>query len=126
MRKIIAALSLAGVAFSGVLTWRYYQGLCNGGCSIILGLPSCLYGLALFLLLLAFSLLALGDDHYLTAVFWVALVGVLYALVNSVIDLYVCFFCYELILPNCVYGLVVFSLIAWMSQREKIGPRAEK
>jgi hypothetical protein len=57
--KVILAISLVGVAFSGTLTYRELCTSTGGGCSAvgapgtILGYPACVYGLAMYLLLVA-------------------------------------------------------------------------
>ena len=66
MRRALTAIlviSLIGVAFSGTLTYREMCGIAvaTGGCSAvgppgtILGYPACVYGLAMYLLLVAIA-----------------------------------------------------------------------
>jgi len=66
MRRALTAIlviSLIGVAFSGTLTYREMCGpaAAAGGCSAlgqpgtILGYPACVYGLAMYLLLVAIA-----------------------------------------------------------------------
>jgi hypothetical protein len=54
--QIILGLSLLGVAFSGTLTYRELCGTSASGCTVaggagtLLGLPVCVYGLAMYVL----------------------------------------------------------------------------
>jgi hypothetical protein len=54
--QIILGLSLLGVAFSGTLTYRELCGASASGCSVgggtgtLLGLPVCVYGLVMYVL----------------------------------------------------------------------------
>lgn len=60
--KTIYLLSLAGVLFSGFLSYNeLVRGVCvfGGGCSIIAGLPSCVYGFVVFLAVFIISILGL-------------------------------------------------------------------
>lgn len=113
--RAVLWLSVAGIAFSGVLTLLYYNGLCTGGCTILFSLPSCVYGLALFLLLAGFALAAPVWRHALLWIFGVAVFGALFSLTLAIIEMLECVFCYQLGLPNCAYGFVVFSVIAGLS-----------
>lgn len=67
--KVVLGISLVGVAFSGTLTWREVVRGLGGGCSIggapgtILGYPACVYGLAMYLLLVATASLGLRADR---------------------------------------------------------------
>jgi hypothetical protein len=64
--QLILAISLVGVAFSGTLTYRELCGTGGGGCTVagqagtILGYPACVYGLFMYLLLVAVALFGLG------------------------------------------------------------------
>jgi len=59
--QTILGISVVGVAFSGTLTYREMCGAAGGGCSAvgapgtILGYPACVYGLVMYLLLVAVS-----------------------------------------------------------------------
>ena len=60
--NIISGISLAGILFSGYLTFtelpKIGAATCSlGGCQMILGLPTCMYGLVMYLLVFAISLL---------------------------------------------------------------------
>lgn len=64
MRRALTAIlviSVVGVVFSGTLTYREMCGAAGGGCSAvgapgtILGYPACVYGLVMYLLLVAIA-----------------------------------------------------------------------
>jgi ABC-type tungstate transport system substrate-binding protein len=64
MRRALTAIliiSVIGVVFSGTLTYREMCGATGGGCSAvgapgtILGYPACVYGLVMYLLLVAIA-----------------------------------------------------------------------
>jgi ABC-type tungstate transport system substrate-binding protein len=64
MRRALTAIlviSVIGVVFSGTLTYREMCGAAGGGCSAvgapgtILGYPACVYGLVMYLLLVAIA-----------------------------------------------------------------------
>ena len=68
--RIALVISLAGAAFSGVLTWRELALHAPGGCSAvgtpgtIFGYPPCVYGLVMYLLLVTVTALGLrGVDR---------------------------------------------------------------
>jgi uncharacterized membrane protein len=67
--KIVLVISLVGVAFSGTLTYREVVRGLGGGCSTggapgtILGYPACVYGLAMYLLLVATASLGLRSER---------------------------------------------------------------
>jgi len=56
---IISIISLIGILFSGYLTFGELTAkTCGlGGCQQILGLPTCLYGLVMYLVVFVISLL---------------------------------------------------------------------
>jgi hypothetical protein len=68
--QVVLAISLVGVAFSGTLTYREVCGRGTGGCSdlgapgTIFGYPTCLYGLVMYLVLVAVASFGLraGDS----------------------------------------------------------------
>lgn len=55
--NIISIVSLIGVIFSGYLSFsEINSGTCSvGGCTQILGLPTCIYGLVMYLIILGLS-----------------------------------------------------------------------
>jgi len=56
---IISIISLIGILFSGYLTISEMssQACGLGGCQLILGLPTCAYGLAMYLVVFVISIL---------------------------------------------------------------------
>lgn len=68
--NLVLVISLIGVAFSGTLTYRELCGTAGGGgCSAvgapgtILGYPACVYGLVMYLLLVAVSAFGLRSER---------------------------------------------------------------
>jgi uncharacterized membrane protein len=61
--KIIMYISIAGLLFSGYLTFaELFQNTCPlGGCSYVLGAPACVYGFVMYLGLLVVSILGLKE-----------------------------------------------------------------
>ncbi|MFC1722745.1 hypothetical protein ACFL0V_01270 [Nanoarchaeota archaeon] len=59
--KIILGISVAGILFSGYLSYgELLRKTCPvEGCSYMLGLPVCVYGLAMYLAVLVFTILGL-------------------------------------------------------------------
>ena len=60
--KIIMWTSVAGMAFSGYLSYfELFRKVCpvGGGCSNLLGLPVCVYGLGMYIAVFVISLLGL-------------------------------------------------------------------
>ena len=60
--KIILGLSIAGMLFSGYLSFgELTSGVCpvGGGCSSLLGLPTCVYGFVMYLAVFIVSLTGL-------------------------------------------------------------------
>lgn len=59
--KIIVWISIAGMLFSGYLSYtELFKGACPlGGCSNILGIPACVYGFVMYLIVLIISILGL-------------------------------------------------------------------
>jgi len=57
--NIILLVSLVGILFSGYLTFNEFtKGSCPaGGCSTLLGLPVCVYGLIMYIILFVAALL---------------------------------------------------------------------
>lgn len=62
--KIIFIVSLIGVLFSGYMTMgEMLLGACPaGGCNMLLGVPVCLYGFIMYLILLILSILGLKSS----------------------------------------------------------------
>jgi uncharacterized membrane protein len=60
--KVILVISVAGLLFSGYLSYgELVQKECplGGGCSSLLGVPTCLYGFVMYLLIFVLSLMGL-------------------------------------------------------------------
>ena len=59
--KIILGISIAGLLFSGYLSYtELFQKTCPlGGCSFVLGLPACVYGFVMYLALFVISLIGI-------------------------------------------------------------------
>lgn len=63
--QVILIVSLMGVSFSGVLTWKELANAGTQGCTLggapgtILGAPACVYGLIMYLVLAVTALLGL-------------------------------------------------------------------
>lgn len=57
--KIIYWLSLLGVLFSGYLSYsELFKGVCLfGGCPVLSGIPACVYGFAMFVVIFVISIL---------------------------------------------------------------------
>jgi hypothetical protein len=107
---IVSLISLGGVLFSGFLTYYNSIGACPlmEGCSLLFGIPSCVYGLVIFVLLLLFSII----NKELNIVKIISLVGVAFAGATSVIDLVISpSGAYSLGLPSCVYGLAMYIAV---------------
>jgi hypothetical protein len=67
--QVILAISLVGVLFSGTLTYREVCGTGTQGCTVaggpgtILGLPVCVYGLVMYLLVTAVAAFSLARSE---------------------------------------------------------------
>jgi uncharacterized membrane protein len=60
--KVILMLAIAGMAFSGYLSYgELTRGTCpiGGGCSQLAGIPTCVYGFIMYTLVLIVSILGL-------------------------------------------------------------------
>lgn len=66
--QVILAIALAGVAFSGVLTYHELLGraascaVAAGGSGLLFGLPVCVYGLMMYLAVLTVAALGLRGE----------------------------------------------------------------
>lgn len=113
-RLVLTLLSLGGVLFAGYLSLsKIFAGVCplNEGCPLFLGYPACYTGLIFFASLLILSLL-----NKIKFVKVVSFLGILFSLYSTYIDLAfpkcpggVCR--YSLLLPTCVYGLLMYVAI---------------
>lgn len=60
--KIILIISIAGILFSGYLSYsELFAGVCavGGGCSSIRGIPVCVYGLVMYLIIFVVTIFGL-------------------------------------------------------------------
>ena len=60
--KTILVFSIAGMLFSGYLSYgELIKGICpiGGGCTNLLGLPTCVYGFIMYALVFIFTILGL-------------------------------------------------------------------
>lgn len=59
--KTIKGISILGLLFSGYLSYsELFGGKCAlGGCSFVLGVPACVYGFIMYLIIFSISLLGL-------------------------------------------------------------------
>jgi hypothetical protein len=111
-RLLITLLAIAGVLFSGYLS---YEGMVKGtctGCQFLFGYPTCLYGFVMFALILLGALLSGKHASGAALVRVVTAAGILFSVYWAIVELRVCWFCYPLGLPNCVYGLVMYCVVA--------------
>lgn len=60
---VILIISIAGILFSGYLSFSelFAKSCPLGGCSNLLGLPICVYGLVMYILVFIFSLIGLSS-----------------------------------------------------------------
>lgn len=63
--KSILIISIAGMLFSGYLSYTELikQSCAFGGCSYLLGAPTCVYGFVMYTLVFVISLLGLNSDR---------------------------------------------------------------
>jgi uncharacterized membrane protein len=61
----IFGISIAGMLFSGYLSYaELFQKACPvGGCSFVLGMPACVYGLMMYVALFVIAILGLKSKH---------------------------------------------------------------
>lgn len=127
--KYILVVALAGVLFSGWLTYsKVIAGTCplTEGCPILFGLPTCVYGFIMFgaIMVLAYLLMS-NAKKYAGNVKWissVALFGILFSGYYSFIEIMYpscaikpC--AYSLLLPSCVYGFVMYAIVFWLARK---------
>ncbi|MDD5566808.1 MAG: hypothetical protein PHH01_01295 [Patescibacteria group bacterium] len=117
----ILVTSLAGVIYSGYLTYNNYWGggcekaivSCSGGGQPveIFGLPTCVYGFFMFLIVAILSIIGLGQDKktYLKSIFVISLIGTLFALGVTIYEMWIM----EnpaTTLPACAYGFFIYLI----------------
>jgi len=123
--KTIFIFSLIGVLFSGYLSFtKLILENCplKEGCPLFLTYPACYFGFGFFLALLILSILSFKEisKNKLKTIFYVSLLAIIFA-VYSTIKEYASPSCingvceYSLLLPTCVYGLIMYIVIFVMS-----------
>lgn len=137
--KIMFALAVMGFLFSGYLTFsKLLLKTCplNEPCSVFLGAPTCVYGFALFTLMLLFSAIGAFCKKAKTACMIkgnlvVSFLGILFSGYFAVKEIFftacpggVCR--YSLGLPSCTYGLVFFIAIFVLSAHSLLKKDAPK
>lgn len=131
---LFVLIALAGVLFSGYLTYYHYWGggcqkaivSCGGGGQTVLifGLPTCVYGFFMFLLVAVLALLGLGQKKrsFLKANLIISLVGTLFALAVSIYEIWIIKIAVSG-LPACVYGFFIYLALLIVSViGSKTGP----
>ncbi|MDE1873828.1 MAG: hypothetical protein KGI04_01780 [Candidatus Micrarchaeota archaeon] len=120
----VAVLALAGVLFSGYLTY-YTFASGRPGCEIfIFGAPSCFYGLVMYIavfLLTLFALLKLNARGAATlALACVSFIGILFAafLTTETWSAVSCTNFDILGQPPCIYGLVMYLIVLLLALYE--------
>ncbi len=128
----IFILSIMGVLFAVYLTFtKMILGVCplTEPCSYFFGQPSCLYGFVLYLILLIISgILVFGKPakelSLIKTLFWISLIGIIFAITSTIKEAFLtpcpggkCV--YSLGLPTCVYGLVMYIIILFLSLKLK-------
>jgi uncharacterized membrane protein len=115
--KVVAALGVGGTLFAGYLTsYKAITGTCalGEGCPIVFGLPACVYGFVMFLIitLCAARALLMGEKSWSAkAVLGVSAVGICFAGFLSATEIAQWLASgrsYVMVLPSCVYGLVFY------------------
>lgn len=131
---LILLFALGGIALSGYLSWYAYlgpgcrQALITCGTDkpvLIFGQPTCIYGLAMFLIVFILGLVALGVKQrppIVSTILGFAGFGLLF---SGGLTVYEVFFVGVHAIPACVYGFVLYAGIfvaAWREhQAERIG-----
>lgn len=132
--KLMIGLTLAGTLFAGYLSGvKVFTSTCalNEECPYFLGLPACLYGFGMYLLMFVVSVLGffrkVSVRFVMGALLAVSALGILFAgyftmpemvgLLTGAKDWY------SLGLPTCAYGLIFYIVIflATYRQMKKVG-----
>ena len=119
--KIILYLSIAGVLFAGYLTIsKMLAGVCAFGesCPFLWAHPVCIYGLIIFFTIMLSTITLLlhpADKLARNSLLYMSILGVLFSGFYSYQEIFnpICGnFChYQLGLPTCIYGFVVFLAV---------------
>jgi uncharacterized membrane protein len=123
----IVCLALAGTIFVGYLSYtKLFSKTCAlvEGCSYFLGLPTCFYGFALFFILLVLAIVSISTKiNFSKGIRFFSVLGILFSGYFSIYELFFASLnifngaIYSLLLPSCVYGLVLFIVI-WILSGE--------
>jgi uncharacterized membrane protein len=130
--SLISVFAAAGSSLSGYLS---YVNLWGSGCEkaaiscsasasgpvMILGLPNCVYGFAMFFVVLLLALMSIARDlpKVRSTIFWLSIVGTLFALGLSIYEIY---WLDATSLPACVYGLIFYAGIYGLSLLQRRSP----
>jgi hypothetical protein len=135
--RITLGLALGGTAFSGYLSAvRLLTGSCafNESCPFFLGYPACWYGFAMFASMFTTGLFAyygnLRGESAARIIGAISLLGTVFAGHFVWIEISSWLASgnsgYSLVLPTCVYGLVFYMAIlflsGWMITRRRVVP----
>src|SRR3989344_1562025 len=123
--KSIFIFSLIGVLFSGYLSFtKLFLGSCplKEGCPLFLSYPACYFGFMFFLILLILSIILFKSvtKNKLKTVFYISLLAIIFALYSAIKE-YIVPSCldgvcdYSLLLPTCVYGLIMYIIVFIMA-----------
>lgn len=128
----ILIIAIAGIIFSGYLT---YHTMFAEGCSEaiiscgsepieIFGLPTCVYGFFMYLILIILSITAIVRDKKRCLQKSLLAVGVAGLLFSGYLSVYELFFQGTEFteLPSCVYGFVMYlgiMIVAWLGLSKK-------
>jgi uncharacterized membrane protein len=121
MLKWILYLSIAGVLFAGYLTLsKLLVGTCAFGesCPFLFGYPVCIYGLMIFstIMISTIALLLHPADKIARNMLWImSILGVVFSGYYAFQEIFnpICgnACVYQLGLPTCVYGFIVFLAV---------------
>jgi hypothetical protein len=127
--KIILYLSIAGVLFAGYLTVnKMLAGVCAFGesCPSLWNHPVCIYGLIIFFTIMVSTIALLlypTDKLAKHTQLYMSILGVLFSGFYSYQEIFnpICGkYChYQLGLPTCIYGLVVFLAVLFFVAKSR-------
>lgn len=128
--KILFFLGLAGVLFSGYLSFfKLFTTTCafNEPCPYFLGYPTCFYGFGMFLAIFIATLFSIfhkiSFQKMLRVHIGVSFLGIVFALYFTIPEIYQIFLggksTYLLGLPTCAYGLIFYIIIFILSLKKK-------
>ncbi|MDP2789811.1 MAG: vitamin K epoxide reductase family protein [bacterium] len=130
--SLVAVLAAAGASLSGYLS---YVNLWGSGCEkaaiscsasasgpvMILGLPNCVYGFAMFFVVFVLALIAIARENrnVQATILWLSVVGTLFAFGLS---LYEISWLKASSLPACVYGFIFYVCILGLNILQRRTP----